>query len=141
MKVQIHERLESGLPMGDTHPYRTGAWSPQTTEYDAWDLEVEGEVPTDLNGVYLRNTENPLFEPIKRYHPFDGDGMLHAMVFEAGEARYVNRFVRTDGFLAEQEARRSLWAGIASNQRMSDAVPCRGTMAKRLGSSRSNRFE
>ena len=56
-----------------------------------------GDIPDDLNGVYLRNTENPLFEPIKRYHPFDGDGMLHAISFENGEARYANRFVRTDG--------------------------------------------
>ena len=28
---------------------------------------------------------------------------------------YRNRFVRTDGLLAEQEAGRSLWAGLAEN--------------------------
>ncbi|MFQ5558906.1 MAG: apocarotenoid-15,15'-oxygenase, partial [Acidimicrobiales bacterium] len=63
VKVQIHEEFVSGLPPDDTHPYRTGAWRPQTVEYDAWDLEVEGEIPDDLNGVYLRNTENPLLPP------------------------------------------------------------------------------
>jgi carotenoid cleavage dioxygenase len=115
MKIHIHQRFESGLPADDTHPYRTGAWRPQTTEYDAWDLDVVGRIPDDLNGIYLRNTENPLFEPIKRYHPFDGDGMLHAICFEGGEARYANRFVRTDGFLAEQKARHSLWAGITEH--------------------------
>ena len=30
-----------------------------------------------------------------RYHPFDGDGMLHAMSFQDGQASYRNRFVRT----------------------------------------------
>lgn len=115
MKTQVHERFTSGLPDDDTHPYRTGAWRPQTVEYDAWELEVEGEIPRDLNGVYLRNTENPLLPPARFYHPFDGDGMLHAISFEDGEASYRNRFVRTDGFLAEREAGSALWAGTAEN--------------------------
>jgi carotenoid cleavage dioxygenase len=115
MKVQVHERFVSGLPADDDHPYRTGAWRPQTTEYDAWDLEVEGEIPRDLAGVYLRNTENPLLPPIERYHPFDGDGMLHSISFADGDAVYCNRFVRTGGFLAEREAGESLWAGVAEN--------------------------
>ena len=47
--------------------------------------------------------------------PFDGDSMLHSISFENGEARYANRFVRTDAFVAEQEAKRSLWAGITEH--------------------------
>jgi len=117
MKVQEHHRFESGLPADDAHPYRTGPWRPQTVErdaeYEAWDLDVEGEIPADLAGTYLRNTENPLLPAISTYHPFDGDGMLHSVTFEGGEARYANRFVRTDAFLAEREAGQSLWAGVA----------------------------
>ncbi len=113
MKVQVHERFESRLPADDVNPYRTGAWRPQTVEWDAWDLDVEGEIPADLTGVYLRNTENPLLPAITTYHPFDGDGMLHSVSFGGGEARYANRFVRTDAFLAEREAGESLWAGVA----------------------------
>ncbi len=116
MKVERRATLESGLAPDDTHPYRTGVWRPQQNEYDAWDLDVvEGAIPDDLNGVYLRNTENPLFEPIKRYHPFDGDGMLHSISFENGDARYANRFVRTEALLAEQAAKQSLWAGITEH--------------------------
>ncbi|MEN0061312.1 MAG: carotenoid oxygenase family protein [Myxococcota bacterium] len=96
------------------HPYLTGAWTPVFEEFDADDLEVEGEIPRDLEGIYIRNTENPVHEPLGVYHPFDGDGMLHAMSFRDGKASYVNRFVRTQGFLAEQEAGRALWAGIAA---------------------------
>jgi carotenoid cleavage dioxygenase len=128
MEVKVHQKFTSGLPEGDVHPYRSGAWRPQHTEYDAWNLDVVGEIPNDLNGVYLRNTENPLFEPIKRYHPFDGDGMLHAMSFETGSARYANRFVRTDGFLAEQDARHSLWAGITEHP--SNAIAQKGWGAR-----------
>ena len=50
---------------------------------------------------------------LKHYHPFDGDGMIHVVGFRDGKAFYRNRFVRTDGFLAEQEAGQSLWAGLA----------------------------
>lgn len=114
MKVKVKERFASGLPDDDDHPYRSGPWRPQVTEYDAWDLEVEGDLPDDLAGTYLRNTENPLLPATARYHPFDGDGMLHSVTFEPGDGvRYANRFVRTEGFWAEREAGRALWAGVA----------------------------
>src|SRR5688572_30960554 len=41
--------------------------------------------------------------------------MIHAMSFADGRAEYRNRFVRTEGFLAEQAAGASLWAGIAEH--------------------------
>jgi carotenoid cleavage dioxygenase len=121
MKVQSHQPFVSTLPGNDTHPYRTGAWRPQSTEYDAWDLDVEGKIPEELAGVYIRNTENPLMPAIGRYHPFDGDGMLHSISFAGGEAQYHNRFVRTAGLLAEQAAGGPLWAGLAESPRKSIA--------------------
>ncbi|MCM2417413.1 carotenoid oxygenase family protein [Streptomyces sp. RKAG293] len=113
MDVEIVGRALSTLPEDDDHPYRTGPWRPQTTEWRADDLEVTGEIPADLEGVYLRNTENPVHPAISLYHPFDGDGMIHVVGFRDGKAFYRNRFVRTDGFAAEQEAGKALWAGIA----------------------------
>ena len=113
--VEVYGKMLSTLPQDDDHPYRSGAWRPQNVEYDADDLRVEGELPGDLYGVYLRNTENPLHPAIVRYHPFDGDGMIHKVSFRDGKVSYRNRFVRTDGLLAEQEAGRSLWAGLAEN--------------------------
>ncbi|MDH3303552.1 MAG: carotenoid oxygenase family protein, partial [Acidimicrobiia bacterium] len=115
MAFRVRETIESGLPPDDDHPYRTGAWRPQHTTYEAWDMPVEGEIPDDLSGVYIRNTETAVFEPIKRYHPFDGDALLHSISFDNGEARYASNFVKTEGFLAEQEAKRSLWAGITEH--------------------------
>ena len=95
------------------HPYLNGAWTPLHEEVDATDLKVlEGTIPTDIDGVYVRNTENPVHQPLGRYHPFDGDGMVHIIDFKAGRANYRNRFVRTRGFEAEQEAGQSLWGGL-----------------------------
>jgi carotenoid cleavage dioxygenase len=116
MDVEVYGKMLSTLPGDDDHPYRSGPWRPQQLEYNADDLDVtEGEIPADLYGVYLRNTENPLHPAIVRYHPFDGDGMIHSVSFRDGRASYRNRFVRTDGLVAEQEAGRSLWAGLAEN--------------------------
>lgn len=113
MPARIVNTVASTLPEDDDHPYRTRAWRPNHREWDAFELEVvEGEIPPDLEGVYLRNTENPVHPAIGLYHPFDGDGMLHQIAFGGGQANYRNRFVRTDGFRAEQEAAESLWAGF-----------------------------
>ena len=96
------------------HPYLNGAWTPLMEEVDATDLPViEGAIPTDIDGVYLRNTENQIHQPLGRFHPFDGDAMIHQIEFKDGHANYRNRFVRTRGFAAEQEAGGSLWGGLA----------------------------
>ena len=95
------------------HPYLNGAWTPQHEEVTATDLDViAGAIPSDIDGVYLRNTENQLHEPLGRYHPFDGDGMIHAINFNGGTASYRNRWVRTRCFAAEQTAGGSLWGGL-----------------------------
>ena len=39
--------------------------------------------------------------------------MLHIVGFRDGKAFYRNRFIRTDGFLAENEAGEPLWPGLA----------------------------
>ncbi len=126
------DHLRRTLPDDDAHPYRSGAWRPQATEWRVEDLEVvEGAIPEDLDGLYVRNTENPLHEAITAYHPFDGDGMLHAVRFGCGRASYRNRFVRTTGLVAEQEAGASLWAGLAENPKhavRTDGLTARGAM-------------
>ena len=116
--ITVVGRALRSLPADDTHPYRSGPWRPQTVERSvdgmaAAGMVVEGAIPEDLDGVYLRNTENPLHPAVERYHPFDGDAMVHLIGFKGGEAFYRNRFVRTTGFEAEQQAGRSLWAGTA----------------------------
>ena len=115
MTSQIVNTITPTLPVDDDHPYRTGAWKPNYREWDAHDLEVEGEIPSDLNGVYLRNTENPLIAAAERYHPFDGDGMIHAISFREGHAEYRNRMIRTEGLAVELEAGAAQWSGLAES--------------------------
>lgn len=131
MQVREVRRLPNHLPPNDDHPYRTGAWQPQFVEYDADDLDViEGAIPAELDGIYLRNTENPVMDAIGRYHPFDGDGMVHGIRFRDGKANYRNRFVRTAGLAAELEAGAPQWAGIIESPAKSlrDGWGARGRM-------------
>jgi carotenoid cleavage dioxygenase len=73
---------------------------------------IEGEIPADLNGVYLRNGPNPRFEPKGSYHAFDGDGMIHAAHFDRGEVTYRNKWVRTAAWLEEDHAGGTDYYGI-----------------------------
>ncbi|MBP1161637.1 carotenoid cleavage dioxygenase-like enzyme [Rhodococcus sp. PvR044] len=99
----------------DDNPYTLGVFAPVHDELTLDDLTVIGEIPKDLNGVYLRNGPNRQFEAPGRYHMFDGDGMIHAAHFENGKVRYRNRYVQTKAFQDESEAGRALWTGLMEN--------------------------
>jgi carotenoid cleavage dioxygenase-like enzyme len=94
------------------NPYLEGAYAATREELTLDEFEIEGKIPEDLNGVYVRNGPNPQFDPRGRYHWFDGDGMVHAVHFSEGRAVYRNRWVRTDGFERERQAAGPLWRGI-----------------------------
>ncbi|CAK9214019.1 unnamed protein product [Sphagnum troendelagicum] len=74
-------------------------------------VEIEsGTIPSCLNGgVYLRNGGNPHHEPGFGYHYFDGDGMLHNVKFRDGKATYCCRYIRTNRFMQEEKAGKSLF--------------------------------
>ena len=69
-------------------PFLQGALAPVLEERDDTALTVVGEIPAALNGMFVRTGPNPQFAPMGAYHPFDGDGMLHAVYIEDGVARY-----------------------------------------------------
>ena len=63
-------------------------------------LEVVGNIPKDLSGLYLRNGPNPMGSiNAKKYHWFMGQGMLHGVRIEEGKAIwYRNRLVGSDRY-------------------------------------------
>jgi carotenoid cleavage dioxygenase-like enzyme len=75
--------------------YLAGRFAPVPDEIDAVDLPVEGALPPELDGRYLRNGPNPL-PGTDPGHWFLGHGMLHGVRLRAGRAEwYRNRWVRT----------------------------------------------
>jgi carotenoid cleavage dioxygenase-like enzyme len=99
-------------PLPSTEPFLNGVFAPVHDEIDVADLAVTGELPTALNGVFMRNGSNPQFPPLGPYHWFDGDGMIHGIYLDEGRARYRNRWVETPGLIHERAAGHALFGGI-----------------------------
>ncbi len=95
-------------------PYLSGNYAPVGDELDVAELAVEGRIPEGLVGTFLRNGPNPQFEPIGRYHIFDGDAMVHGVTFDGGRASYRNRWVVSKGLEAERRAGHALYGGVAN---------------------------
>lgn len=72
-----------------------GGYAPVTEEVTTFDLQVEGALPPELSGLYVRNGSNP--KNAATSHWFLGDGMLHGVRLNAGRAEwYRNRWVQTE---------------------------------------------
>lgn len=94
-------------------PHLSGNFAPIGTEVDASDLQVlSGRIPEALKGAYMRNGPNPRFQPVSYTYSLEGDGMLHAVYFDNGRARYRNRFVRTASFEVEDRAGHTVFGGL-----------------------------
>ena len=90
----------------------------QPNEYDYWIDDIEGKIPEELYGTLFRNGPGLLeVNGHSIHHPFDGDGMISAIAFNNGRAHFRNRFVRTEGFIAEQEAGKILYRGVFGTQK------------------------
>ncbi|MGK7951094.1 MAG: carotenoid oxygenase family protein [Xenococcaceae cyanobacterium] len=101
--------------------YRVEDWArgyqAQFTEYNYWIEEVQGVIPTEIQGTLLRNGIGSLeINGQKIGHPFDGDGMICAVTFKQGRAHFQNRYVRTEGFLKEQKAGKILYRGFGTQK-------------------------
>ncbi len=110
------------LPSQKSTSYTIEDWrrgyESQPNEYDYWIDEVEGEIPDDLNGTFFRNGPGLLdINGQSIAHPFDGDGMICAISLKNGRAHFRNRFVRTEGYMAEKEAGQILYRGVFGTQK------------------------
>lgn len=76
--------------------FRPGNYAPVADELTAFDLPIQGSIPPELNGWYLRNGPNPR---AAGGHWCTGDGMVHGVRLHQGRAAwYRNRWVRTESF-------------------------------------------
>ena len=120
-------------------PFLTGLMTPVTDERDDRDLAVTGQVPSALRGMFVRNGPNPQFAPKGTYHPFDGDGMVHAVYFEGGAPRYRNRWIESRGLLAERARGHALYGGLGEFTIPEPDVIAAGGMIKNTGNTHTVR--
>jgi carotenoid cleavage dioxygenase-like enzyme len=101
-------------------PFLSGSLFPVGDEIDVASCTVTGEIPEALRGTFMQNGPNPRFEPLGRYHMFDGDGMLHAISFEDGRVSYRNRWIISNALGAELKHGRALYHGLGEMTKFPD---------------------
>lgn len=82
------EGTDSSLPQGPALPendlwWLSGNYAP-VDAFESDELQVIGSLPPELSGTYVRNGPNP--PRGESAHWFTGDGMLHGVRIEGGEA-------------------------------------------------------
>ncbi|TYI04857.1 hypothetical protein ES332_A10G048500v1 [Gossypium tomentosum] len=106
----LSRELQHPLPKtADPRVQIAGNFAPVPEQPVKHSLPVTGAIPSCINGVYLRNGANPLFEPVAGHHFFDGDGMVHAVSIDNGDASYACRFTETQRLLQEKELGRPVF--------------------------------
>lgn len=93
-------------------PTFSGFEAPVRADADIFDLEIAGTVPPEIAGTYYRCGPEFQYPPFRNNGVFiDGDGVVSMFRIENGYVDFKTRFVRTERFLAERAARRSLFGG------------------------------
>lgn len=94
----ISRKMRERVPYDPSNLYLEGPFAPVAQELTDTQLVVDGQLPPQLNGLYLRIGPNPIkVDNPATYHWFVGDGMVHGLRLQAGQALwYRNRWVGSD---------------------------------------------
>jgi carotenoid cleavage dioxygenase-like enzyme len=91
-------------------PGMTGVLRPLRIEGDILDMEVEGEIPAQLNGTFHRVHPDAQFAPkYENDQFFNGDGMVSLFRFHDGKVDFRQRYAQTDKWKAERAAGKALF--------------------------------
>ncbi len=109
-------------------PFVSDNYEPVAVETSAHDLVVEGTLPPELTGNYLRNGHNPRPGTTPK-HWFQGQGMLHGVRLAGGRAEwYRNRWVRTPAFDGASPHRPDGWMDLTVRNAGTDVVEHAGRL-------------
>jgi carotenoid cleavage dioxygenase-like enzyme len=97
-----------------TELYLTGVFAPVLEEITDAQLTVIGQIPRDLNGLFVQNGPNPRFSPNIGHSWFDGDGMVQAVQLSEGQATFRSRWIETRGLKEDIEAGHATYVGSMS---------------------------
>lgn len=90
-------------------PEFTGLYKPSRVECDIYDLEIEGRVPAEINGIFYQVSPDSYYPPMLGTDIFfNGDGLVSAFQFDKGKVRLRRRYVHTDRLMTQRIEGRSL---------------------------------
>ncbi len=91
-------------------PSFTGPNAPIRIQADICDLDVEGDIPSDLDGAFYRVQPDPALPPrLGDDIAFNGDGMITMFRFKNGNVDFKQRYCQTDKWKLENEAGHALF--------------------------------
>ncbi len=91
-------------------PSFTGPNAPIRIECDVRDLDIEGDIPADLDGAFYRVQPDPSLPPLLGDDiAFNGDGMISMFRFKDGRVDFKQRYCQTDKWKLEHEAGHALF--------------------------------
>lgn len=95
-------------------PYLQGNYAPIEAEhdYDQSQLRIEGQIPTNLVGAFMRDGANTAYQPNHYVYPLDGDGMIHSVYFKDGQVEYKNRWIETSHLKTERQHDRTIYGSV-----------------------------
>ena len=88
----------------------TGLNTPSRIESSIRNLAVIGTIPDEIRGAFFRAVPDPAHVPLYEDDVvLSGDGMISRFLFEGGQVDYDIRYVETERYRLEREARRALF--------------------------------
>jgi carotenoid cleavage dioxygenase-like enzyme len=92
-------------------PLSVGYFAPTRFEADVYDCElIEGAIPKELDGTFYRVGMDWFYpSKFKDDSPFNADGYVSMFRFANGSVDYKGRYVKTQRYLADAQARRQLF--------------------------------
>lgn len=102
-------KTDAGRKFPDT-PTFTGYNTPTLEEKEADNLEIVGSLPDDIRGSFYRCGPDPHFPPKLGDDIYiNGDGMVGKFTFQANQVDYLAKYVKTEKFVVEDKAGKSLF--------------------------------
>lgn len=87
-----------------------GLLAPVRIEAEVINLEVEGAIPMDIEGQFVRVQPDPLYPPMLGNDIFfNGDGMITSFRIKNGAVDMIQRYVETERVQKQLEAGRSVF--------------------------------
>ena len=77
---------------------------PFRSEVDLFDCEVEGDLPTSINGTFYRVGPDPQYPMKEGNIGFDGEGMVGAFRFKNGKVSFSCRYAKNQRWKAQAAA-------------------------------------
>ncbi len=96
-------------------PAPAGYFSPLRFEADVYDCEVEGTIPRELDGAFVRVGGEYFYPPSRPDDsPFSTDGYISSFRIKDGSVDFRGRWIKTPRFMKNLAARRQLY-GVYRN--------------------------